>query len=930
LESGDRRAEQIQLRKSEERTVDNLLRAILGRIVDESHFTIEGVQLAPAPRDGVLPENFYGTTNHPTRVFFDGEWLPVAHQKMDCSIVIDLDRKVAECRKMAFIKQGEMVVVGNTGVKIEAPQEGPGIKPAFSFMSSSISTERRTYDVIKGVAQEIRGVVGRGGKVVLVGGPAIVHVGAAGALAQIIAKGYVSALLTGNALAVHDIEYALFATALGKDTEAERANHLRAINTIRRLGSINSAVERGILTSGIMYECVRHRVPYLLAGSIRDDGPLPEVVTDVMVAQKKMSEVLEKADLVLMIASMLHSIAAGNLLPSTTRTVCVDINQGTVTKLIDRGTQQAFPVVTDVSLFLHVLNQELPVIAPEVSNGSGEVVVSDKTVLFRKLLLDESSKAVSLLWPGTQTGEIRIATPKQREHGEYCIAVFPLAKQLGSKPPEVALALKTALEKSTVGRYFDMSTVGPYINFKFSSTYMLSEVPGIGPDFGKNHALAGQTALVEWVSANPTGPLHIGHGRWAVLGDSICRLLTACGAMVTREFYVNDAGAQIQRFRDSVQAVREGRPTPEDGYHGSYVAELAKRSEDPVALMMENHRQTLSAMGVNFDVWFSERTLHEQNKVNEAIALLERLGLTYRAKVRAQDKDEPNADADAAEGEALWFRSTQFGDSEDRVLVRADGRPTYFAADVAYHLNKIQRGFGLLVNIFGADHHGYVARLSAAIQALSEKRQEHQIIIGQLVKLLRGGQEVRMSKRTGEMITFDELVEELGADAVRVFMSLTGFNTALNIDLDLAKSASEENPYYYIEYAHARISQIFQKAQEAGLEPALTIPPSYIPCPEEREVLTLLFQFPDLVFESARERNINLVLRHTIELAKAFSAFYTAGKKRAELRVINTEDILTSRIRLSIARATQQVLKNAFDLLGIRPLDRMDREIKEG
>ncbi len=500
---------------------------------------------------------------------------------------------------------------------------------------------------------------------------------------------------------------------------------------------------------------------------------------------------------------------------------------------------------------------------------------------------------------------------------------------LRQKPQDIAAAIKSELEKGRLRDYFEISTIGPYINLKFLPSFMLGEIPNIDAEFGKNDTMAGLTALVEWVSANPTGPLHIGHGRWAVLGDSICRLFTACGAEVTREFYINDAGAQIQRFRDSVKAKKEAKPIPENGYHGSYIDKLAEGADDPVALMIENHRRTLASLGIKFDVWFSEKSLHEQNKISEAIDLLGEMGLTYRAKVRAQDlEDDPNAEKETIGGEALWFKSTQFGDTEDRVLIRADGRPTYFAADAAYHLDKIQRGYKLLINIFGADHHGYVARLSAAIQALSQGKQDHQIIIGQLVKLLRGKEEVRMSKRTGEMIVLNDLLEELGPDAVRVFMGLTGFNTALNVDLDLAKSQSEDNPYYYLEYAHARISQIFEKARALNLAPAAAIPENYILSPEEGEMLALIFKFPDVIYDSASARDISMVVKYAVNLAKNFSAYYTKGQKE-NIRIVEKDNPGITGVRLAMARALQQVLKNAFEILGISPLDRLEKETQK-
>lgn len=323
---------------------------------------VENIVLERAPADKVVPKGFYSTTHHPTHVRYKGKWLPVERIKMDAMIVIEGDKAV--CKTLARIKKGDTVVVGKDGVRVRPPERPRG-RTAFEFMGTSTSSERPSETLISQIADEISEIKKKGGKIVVVAGPAVVHTGAAPSLAAMVRKGYVDVLLGGNALAVHDIEYNLYGTSLGMDIKKAKPvseghkNHIYAISEVVRAGSIKDAVEKGIVTGGIMYECVKKKVPFILAGSIRDDGPLPDVITDVMVAQDMMRDALQGADLVLMMATMLHSIAVGNCLPSYVKTICVDINPATVTKLIDRGTAQAIGIVTDVGTFLPMLAEKL-------------------------------------------------------------------------------------------------------------------------------------------------------------------------------------------------------------------------------------------------------------------------------------------------------------------------------------------------------------------------------------------------------------------------------------------------------------------------------------------------------------------------------------------------------------------------------------------
>jgi len=345
--------------------------AHLGEILDELSeigaviVEIKEVELQESQKDKTLPEDFYSTTNHPTYVRYDGEWIEVEDIEMDCMIIMDLDSKRALCRPIGKIKKGDLVVVGREGIKVIPPERPRGKKGVFEFMSSEASSEKPVRSIIEKIASEIREIKEKGGKIAIVAGPAIIHTGSAPILARMIREGIIDILFAGNALATHDIENALYGTSLGVCTKHGEAvvrghrHHIYAINEINKAGSIKEAVEKGILTSGIMYECVKNDVPFVLAGSIRDDGPLPDVITDVIEAQDEMRKYAQNVDMVIMIATMLHSIATGNILPSYVKSICVDINPATVTKLADRGSAQVVSIVTDVGAFLPILYENL-------------------------------------------------------------------------------------------------------------------------------------------------------------------------------------------------------------------------------------------------------------------------------------------------------------------------------------------------------------------------------------------------------------------------------------------------------------------------------------------------------------------------------------------------------------------------------------------
>ena len=401
---------------------------------------------------------------------------------------------------------------------------------------------------------------------------------------------------------------------------------------------------------------------------------------------------------------------------------------------------------------------------------------------------------------------------------------------------------------------------------------------------------------LEYVSANPTGPLHIGHGRWAVIGSVLASLMQYVGADVRTEFYVNDAGNQINLFKSSVESVKNDEPIPENGYHGSYISDLSNSDKDPLELMLIIQKETLSRIGVNFDLWFSEKSLHDSNSLKRTLDILLESGDAYK-------KDS-----------AIWFKSTAYGDDKDRVLVKSDNSMTYFLADIAYHRNKLERGFTHLINIWGADHHGYVPRVKAALSALlSRSNCPLTVIIGQLVSLRRDGQPVRMSKRTGEMITLDEVVDEIGVDATRYFLIHKSQDTSLDFDLTLAKSQSSDNPVFYIQYAYARICTLLSKFDKSSLPELAKLTSLH---KSERNLITLSLQVYDELWLASKNLNPSKVAHYVYDLAKSFHYFYETCP------IHSAADNLKSQ-RYTVLVQVQYVIGICLDILGITKQESM-------
>ncbi|MDQ3974815.1 MAG: arginine--tRNA ligase [Actinomycetota bacterium] len=511
----------------------------------------------------------------------------------------------------------------------------------------------------------------------------------------------------------------------------------------------------------------------------------------------------------------------------------------------------------------------------------------------------------------------RLERPRQRGHGDWATNVaLTLAGPLGCSPRDVAdLIVERLVLPADVAR---VDVAGPgFINFHLAHEALEDIVRRAvteGQAWGRSGEGAGRRAHVEFVSANPTGPLHVGHGRWAAAGDAIANLLEATGWQVHREFYVNDAGTQLELFGASVVAAARGEPPPEGGYRGDYVVELADElraagelSDDLAAVtdhacrrMLARLRATLAAFGVEFDEWFSERGLHTGGAVQATIQRLRDSGHTY-------ERDG-----------ALWLHTARFGDDKDRVLVRADGRPTYFASDCAYLASKVARGFDRCVYLLGADHHGYVRRLQAIAAAEGLQGDRVEVIIGQLVNLWRAGEAVRMSKRTGEMVTFDELLEEVGPDAARYTYLRTSLDATLDFDIAEVVRQERENPVYYVQYSHARIAGIMRTATERGVVPGRVGDArlELLTHDSEEELIRRIGAHPETVAYAAAERAPHRVARYAEELAEAFHRFYT------QCQVVGADPDLT-RSRYWLCVATRQTLVNALGLLGVSAPERM-------
>jgi arginyl-tRNA synthetase len=491
-----------------------------------------------------------------------------------------------------------------------------------------------------------------------------------------------------------------------------------------------------------------------------------------------------------------------------------------------------------------------------------------------------------------------------------------LAPVMKAAPREVAGRLAEELTAGLGASLERVEVAGPgFLNLFLSDAWYLDalgHVLAAGDRFGAGGAPAFEKINVEFVSANPTGPLHVGHARNAAYGDALSRLFSFVGHDVTREFYINDFGSQVANFGRSVQARARGEEIPEDGYVGEYVATLALEIEgaaerpveevgdEAVAMMVSRARASLHAFGVEFDVWFSEKSLHERDGSG-------RSGVSHGFDVLAEQGHSFEADG------ALWLRTTDFGDDKDRVIERSTGEHTYFASDIAYAQNKRERGFDRMVYVLGADHHGYIGRMRAAFQALGGDPDRLDLLIMQFVHLVRAGAKVSMSKRAGEFVTLDDLVEEIGVDASRWFLLNRSHDTTIELDLALATSESAENPVYYVQYAHARIAAVLRKAGPERVDAALAAgaPADLALHPSERALISKLLAWPQEAVDAADRRAVHRIASYAYELAQAFTAFYR------DCQVVDVEPEELESFRIALSVAAQRTIARALDLLGV-------------
>ncbi len=536
-------------------------------------------------------------------------------------------------------------------------------------------------------------------------------------------------------------------------------------------------------------------------------------------------------------------------------------------------------------------------------------------------------------WPLMTVLDVTWEYPPEPTFGDLSTTVsFALAKQVRRSSRDVATAIQHAITVDS-GIVAKVEVAGPgYLNFFVANGWwhaVVRDVLATGSAYGRATVGQGQRVQVEFVSANPTGPVHVGHGRGAALGDAIASLLEAVGFRVEREYYINNAGSQMRLLGESVWArLQEARgkpvPFPENGYHGEYVRELAELiaqsppgladaeadraiplcAERASKILLEEIDSDLRAFGITFDSWVSERSLYESGEVKAALATLRAGGYLYE------------------EGNAVGFRASDFGDEKDRILIRSTGEPTYFASDIAYHANKLRRGFQRLINIWGADHGGYIPRVKAAIKALGHDPEILRVILLQMVKVLRGGAPVPMSKRTGEFVELREVVNEVGKDAAR-FLFLTRRSEAqLDFDIEVAKQQSMDNPVFYVQYAHARACSMARKAAEGGLPgPYHDADVSRLTLPEELAILKHLATYPELVLNAALAYEPHRLTTYLQELAAAFHGYFTKYKDTEERVLSGDRDL--SRARLAMVAAVRQVVANGLGLLGVSAPERM-------
>jgi arginyl-tRNA synthetase len=529
-------------------------------------------------------------------------------------------------------------------------------------------------------------------------------------------------------------------------------------------------------------------------------------------------------------------------------------------------------------------------------------------------------------------GTVVVERPKSKEHGDYATNVaLQLAKKAGLPPRELAGLL--AEELAATDGIASAEIAGPgVLNVRVEAAaqgVVAAEVVAAGASYGGSDVLGGQRFNVEFISANPTGPIHLGHTRWAVVGDAIARVIEAAGATVAREFYINDRGNQMDKFGASLEAAALGQKIPEDGYHGDYIADLAQQivAENPhildlpemerlaafreagYKLQLAEQQEQLACFQTHFDVWYSERSLHEKaagvDKVAHGLDRLREQGHLFEA-----------------DG-ALWMRTTDFGDDKDRVLVRSNGELTYFASDTAYYVDKRERGFDVCIYLLGADHHGYVGRLKAMAACVGDDPDHNiEVLIGQLVKIMRGDEEVRLSKRAGTIVTLQELVDMIGVDALRYTLSRYPADSPLTLDVEEITRQASDNPVYYVQYAHARLSAILRNAADLGLAPAAgdAFDPSLLAHEKEGDLLRALAEFPRVVAAAAQLREPHRVARYLEETASTFHRFYDV------CRVLPMGDETPGPVhaaRLLLVEATRTVFANGLRLLGVSAPERM-------
>ena len=523
--------------------------------------------------------------------------------------------------------------------------------------------------------------------------------------------------------------------------------------------------------------------------------------------------------------------------------------------------------------------------------------------------------------------EVRIERPRNREHGDWSTnAALQIAKGAGMPPRQVAAAIATRLGAVTGVKSVDIAGPG-FLNITLdaaSAGALARTIVEAGPSYGRGDAEAGHKINLEFVSANPTGPIHLGGTRWAAVGDSLARIFEFSGADVTREYYFNDHGAQVDRFARSLLAAARAEPAPEDGYAGAYIDDIASavmaheagildlpdaQAQERfrargVDLMFTEIKASMRDFGVNFDVYFHENALHESGAVERAVARLTQLGVMYQ-------KDG-----------ATWLRTTDYGDDKDRVVIKSDGHPAYISSDLAYYLDKRERGFDRAFIMLGADHHGYVSRMMAMCAAFGDTPHENlEILIGQMVNLVKDGTAVKMSKRAGTVVVLEDLVEAVGVDAARYALTRSSTDSMIDIDLDLLTKHTNENPVYYVQYAHARTCNVARLAAQDGVHRADGFDPSLLTHDSEAALLAILGDFPRVVAQAARLREPHRVARYLEDLAGRFHKWYDECRVRP--RDADEEITDLHRTRLWLNDATRVVLANGLGLLGVSSPERL-------